>query len=237
MKKHNESKSIKGIRLNKRKILCKVLSFTMIFVMLFCISASADYIFDIEDEIAKIKDSNGEYKDITASVRMTADTDSYNYVHFYIISTSEKIKIETQEINFTIQYGNDTYDGKITINESEIFLRCSYFLNKYDYTTIVSSDNAELCEEIKQYYKQIKDIDYGKDVTLVLPSCYTLETPPVYEGFMGNARGLFDLIFDSMQSIFNWFVSPNVIVFFGLGIILSLTTVGILIARRFFWGR
>lgn len=237
MKKHNEAKSIKGIRLNKGKIMCKVLSFTMIFVMLFCISASAEEEILLTNQTVKVKDSNGVYKNVTANIRVTIeDPEDYFNTYIYVESSSEEIILEPQEFKVKVKFGNfDDYSGRINIDESRIYVACSHFLNSA--TQLKSTENVELCVEIREFFDQILAVNDGEETTIVLPSCYTVISPPVYEGFMGNARGLFDLIFESMQSIFNWFVSPNVIVFFGLGIILSLTTIGILIARRFFWGR
>lgn len=250
MKKHNESKSTMGIRHSKGKALYKVTIFTMIFVMLFCISAYADYenivVTDYETQEPITINANIEVYSYTNQPYIYTIKDvqfENNIVHNSIKGYGTKIQAEVINETNNKTYGiyeislNYEHNGfSITTQtlkeeEKEYVINNDIYIVKYgELTAITSEEKSDVIQTIEdENHRVINTNNYTEIIEI--------REKNTFERFMDNGRQLTTMLFMVIQMIFNWLVSPNVIVFFGLGIILSLTTVGILIARRFFWGR
>lgn len=247
MKKHNETRSKKNLVQKNGKDIRKAISFAMVFVMLFCISAYA------ETQIIIVTDTDIGKIEINANVTIEETEQNGIITIIKTIEFADNIEIieeEIPEIIITTQDESIVYVSLITNiqnnkciitlsrpneqTQEEIINNSNIKLTDGSNEANTSSSKENLFNEIIPYTESIiNKTDYKREIYIKEQE---LPPPHAYEGFIGNARGLFDMIFESIQSIFNWLVSPNVIVFFGLGIILSLSTIGILIARRFFWG-
>lgn len=263
MKKHNESKSNKILVHKNGNVIRRAISFVIVFVMLFCISIYASE--ELYKQNITVKTDKGNTVTVEAYCMYNDHLiiSAKEYEKGIAIRDVLPIESKIQEgiiVNGDMVIGIEVDVGYMTHEEyyeTLIIEKGVFYDSRYqdlinategdiDETEIVyvKSINNEIIQnnitlqEAKQIATRIFSILENMENNTDYTEYVTIEQPtPVYDNFFDKAKAMFDLIWGMVSDTFEWFISPTVLPYFALGIIVSLITIGILISRKFFWGR